>query len=97
MRGAALHFAHRLPNPGGYDGLVVTDLMSLSDLKALLGTACPPTLLYMHENQLTYPLAPGEALDLQYGFTNLSSALAADRILFNSASHLQAFFEELLH
>jgi glycosyltransferase involved in cell wall biosynthesis len=95
MRGAALHFARHIKDPAAYRGLVVTDLMSLADLKALWGRACPPTLLYVHENQLTYPLAPGEALDLQYGFTNITTALCADRILFNSESHFRAFFEEL--
>jgi hypothetical protein len=75
MRGAALHFARQIGNPGDYAGLITTDLMSLSDLKALWGRSCPPALLYMHENQLTYPLAPGEQLDLQYGFTNVSAVL----------------------
>jgi glycosyltransferase involved in cell wall biosynthesis len=95
MRGAALHFAHRIKDPGRYRGMVVTDLMSLADLKALWGNLCPPTLLYVHENQLTYPLAPGETLDLQYGFTNITTALCADRVLFNSHTHFRAFFEEL--
>jgi glycosyltransferase involved in cell wall biosynthesis len=95
MRGAALHFARRIDDPSAYSGLIVTDLISLADLKALWGRACPPTLLYIHENQLTYPLAPGERLDRQYGFTNLSTALCADRVIFNSNTHLRAFFEEL--
>jgi glycosyltransferase involved in cell wall biosynthesis len=95
MRGAALHFARRIKDPDQYSGLIVTDLMSLTDLKALMGKACPPTLLYVHENQLTYPLAPGEQLDMHYGFTNLTAALCAERVLFNSHSHFRAFFEEL--
>ena len=95
MRGAALYFAHKIQNPAEFSGLVVTDLMSLADLKALWGCSCPPTLLYVHENQLTYPLAPGEQLDLQYGFTNVTTALSAERVLFNSFSHFKAFFEEL--
>ncbi|UCF99644.1 MAG: DUF3524 domain-containing protein [Spirochaetaceae bacterium] len=95
MRGAALHFARRIKNPGAYCALIVTDLMSLADLKALWAAACPPALLYVHENQLTYPLAPGEQLDLHYGFTNVTTALCADRILFNSYTHFRAFFEEL--
>jgi glycosyltransferase involved in cell wall biosynthesis len=92
MRGAALYFAHKVSDPRKYDGLVVTDLMSLSDLKALWGAACPPALLYFHENQLTYPLAPGESMDYQFGFTDLTSALAAERILFNSQTHFRGFF-----
>ena len=95
MRGAALYFARRIRDPGAYCGLIVTDLMSLADLKALWGRNCPPTLLYVHENQLTYPLAPEEQLDLHYGFTNATSALCAERVIFNSDTHFRAFFEEL--
>jgi hypothetical protein len=97
MRGAALHFAETVRDPQRYRGLIVTDLMSLADLKAIWAERCPPTLLYFHENQLTYPLAAGEQADLQYGFTNLTTALAAERVLFNSHTHARAFFAELPH
>jgi glycosyltransferase involved in cell wall biosynthesis len=95
MRGAALYFAHKIPNPARYDGLLVTGLMSLSDLKALWGGACPPALLYLHESQLTYPLAPGESMDYQFGFTDITSALASERVLFNSRTHFRGFFDHL--
>jgi glycosyltransferase involved in cell wall biosynthesis len=95
LRGAALHFAHTIHNPDDYDALVTCDMLSLSDLKALWGTRCPPSLVYFHENQLTYPLAPGERMDYQYGFTDITTALAADRVLFNSRSHYNAFFKNL--
>jgi len=95
MRGAALHFIKKIPSLAGYDGLITTDLMSLSDFKALAGGACPPALVYFHENQLTYPLAPGEHSDYQYGFTDITTAVAADRILFNSRTHNDAFFDRL--
>jgi len=95
MRGAALYFIKKVPALESYHGLITSDLMSLSDFKALAQGACPPTLVYFHENQLTYPLAPGEHSDYQYGFTDITSALAADRILFNSRTHSNAFFEGL--
>jgi len=95
MRGAALHFAKRLTSPESYDGFIVTDLMSLADLKALLGPACPPCLAYFHENQFAYPLSPGETMDFQFGFTNLTSALVAERVLFNSQTHFKNFFTHL--
>jgi len=95
MRGAALYFAEKISSIENYDGLITTDLMSLSDLKALLGSSCPPSLVYFHENQLTYPLAPGESMDYQFGFTDITTALAADRILFNSHTHLDSFFSIL--
>ena len=95
MRGAALYLAKSIQLPLDYDGVIVTNLMSLVDLKMVWGTSCPPVLLYFHDNQLNYPLAPGEQRDYQYGFTDITSALSADRILFNSTTHLQSFFNSL--
>lgn len=95
MRGAALYFINQVPDLAGYDGLITTDLMSLSDFKALSTGKCPPALVYFHENQLTYPLAPGESIDYQFGFTDITTALAADKILFNSHTHFEAFFASL--
>jgi glycosyltransferase involved in cell wall biosynthesis len=95
MRGAALYFIKKIPSFENYDGLITTDLMSLSDFKALSKGDCPPALVYFHENQLTYPLAPGEQIDFQFGFTDITTAVCADRILFNSRSHCEAFFADL--
>jgi glycosyltransferase involved in cell wall biosynthesis len=95
MRGAALHFIKKAPSLNRYDGLIATDLMALADFKALAGPACPPALVYFHENQFTYPLAPGEKIDYQFGFTDITTALAADLIRFNSHTHCNAFFEGL--
>ncbi|MGD8990064.1 MAG: DUF3524 domain-containing protein [Desulfobacterales bacterium] len=95
MRGAALYFIRKSPPLNNYDGMLTTGLMSLSDFKALSTGPCPPTLTYFHETQLTYPLVPGEQMDFQFGFTDITTALAADRILFNSRSHRDAFFSRL--
>ncbi|MDJ0784473.1 MAG: DUF3524 domain-containing protein [Desulfosarcinaceae bacterium] len=95
MRGAALHFYRQISDPQTYDALLTSDLMSLSDLTALWGKRCPPSAVYFHENQLTYPVAPGERMDYQFGFTDITTCLAADGILFNSESHLSAFFDQL--
>lgn len=95
MRGAALYFVKRIPSLEEYDGLITTDLMSLSDFKALCQPHCPPALVYFHENQLTYPLAPGEKRDFQFGFTDITTALAANRIVFNSRTHFESFFSAL--
>ena len=92
MRGAALHFFRKSEELGSYDGLIATDLMSLSDFKALSGPVCPPSLVYFHENQFSYPLAPGEQMDFQFGFTDITTALAAERVVFNSHTHQEAFF-----
>ncbi|MGD9332570.1 MAG: DUF3524 domain-containing protein [Desulfobacterales bacterium] len=95
MRGAALHFINKVPALEPYDGLITTDLMAVSDFKALAGQRCPPILVYFHENQLTYPLAPGEQMDYQFGFTDITTALAADMVRFNSQTHCESFFSGL--
>lgn len=95
MRGAALYFYQKIDSFRKYDGLITSDLISLSDLKALCGGNLPPALIYFHENQFSYPLAPGEQMDYQFGFTDITSALAADRIVFNSNTHYHAFFSHL--
>ena len=95
MRGAALYFAGKVTSLANYHGLITTDLMSLSDFKALSRGGCPPALVYFHENQFTYPLAPGEHMDYQFGFTDITTALAADRVLFNSQTHNNGFFKAL--
>jgi glycosyltransferase involved in cell wall biosynthesis len=95
MRGAALYFVKKIPSLEGYHGLITTGLMSLSDYKVLSKGRCPPALTYFHETQLTYPLAPGEHMDYQFGFTDITTALAADRVLFNSRTHCDAFFSKL--
>ncbi|HSM46000.1 MAG TPA: DUF3524 domain-containing protein, partial [Acidimicrobiia bacterium] len=53
-----------------------------------------PTVLYFHETQLTYPTSGGGS-DVSYSMTNWLSALAADRVLFNSGYHQDVFFEHL--
>ena len=95
MRGAALYFLKKIPRLGDYDGLITSDLMSLSDFRALAGTICPPALAYFHESQITYPVPSGEAMDVHFGFTDMTTALAAKRILFNSKTHFDAFFSKL--
>jgi len=98
MRGGALCLAHRLK-----DDPVAADLLFCSDYLALADFLCVaphryrdlPVALYMHENQLTYPVPPGEKLDFHFGITNVVSCLVSNRIFFNSAYHRDAFFREL--
>jgi len=49
-----------------------------------------PSLMYLHETQLTYPGGQAER-DLTHGFSNILSAVRADRVVFNSRFHLEEF------
>jgi glycosyltransferase involved in cell wall biosynthesis len=95
MRGAALWFLETAGDMTGYDLIFVSGLMSLADLKALSPAPLPPTAVYFHESQLSYPLAPGEKMDYQFGFTDITTGLAADALIFNSHYHYTQFFSEL--
>jgi glycosyltransferase involved in cell wall biosynthesis len=91
MLGAALHLVDAIPPLAGYDGIIITDLFNLADFKALVGQPCPPVLAYFHENQITYPQPPGDKGVFQLGIINITTALAADLVVFNSHMHRDAF------
>ncbi len=97
MRGAAIWFARALhkDRPRRVDLILTSDMLSVTDLRALLagGLGEVPLVCYFHENQLTYPLGNEGQRDYQYGFTNITSCLAADVVWFNSRFHLEAFLE----
>ncbi|MEA1967256.1 MAG: DUF3524 domain-containing protein, partial [Thermodesulfobacteriota bacterium] len=92
MQGAALSFSKIVKNLDIYDGIIATDMMNLSDFIALAGPAIPPVLVYFHENQFTYPLSNGEKMNYQFGITNMTTALCADKVIFNSEFHRNEFF-----
>ena len=89
------------------DVILATDMLDVTTFLALTRpfTSHTPIGLYMHENQLTYPLPSdgrtgpmrrqhGER-DLHYVFINFASMLAADFVLFNSHYHLESWFGAL--
>jgi len=98
MRGAALAFepmVRALPAPLP-DLLVTTDFLNLPEFLALTRDLWPgplPAIVYFHENQLTYPATSADVRDFHFGLVNLFSALAADRVLFNSDFHRESFLE----
>ncbi|MBN1435629.1 MAG: DUF3524 domain-containing protein [Sedimentisphaerales bacterium] len=102
MRGAGIYFAQELQRrsneiggPENTDLIFTSDMTSVADLRALLpgDWQNKPIVCYFHENQLTYPLPDESQRDYQYGFTNITTCLAADAIWFNSCYHLRTFLE----
>ncbi|MCA9711640.1 MAG: DUF3524 domain-containing protein [Myxococcales bacterium] len=93
MQGAAATLAVEIrgvvASRGRPDVLLVSDMVNVP---ALLGSARDalagvPVVLYLHENQLTYPLPEGVASDDTYAMVNWLSLLSADRVVFNSEFH----------
>lgn len=98
MHGGALELAHQVRREASTPDLILaTDMVNLP---YFLGLTRPrfgdtPIAVYFHENQLTYPLPPGEKRDLAYGFMNFMTGLCADWVFFNSEFHRAQFFDEL--
>lgn len=90
MQGSALTLAEELQEiDGDFDAVIASDML---DLAAFLGhtrrrLGSIPAVLYMHENQLSYPLSEALAEDLTYAAINWRSMAAADAIWFNSEFH----------
>ena len=99
LRGAAAFLADQaaqvLASP--WDALVCSDMLGLAELRGLVpGLAKVPALVVFHENQLAYP-AQGRAdqrmqeRDLYLALSNLTTAQAAKRVVFNSGFHRDQF------
>ena len=101
MRTSSLHFAREVAQRGPYDAYFVSDYLDLAEFTAHLPAdhARAPACVYFHENQLTYPLQPGEARDHHFALQHFHALLVARRALFNSEHHRRTFLaalEELL-
>ena len=98
MRGGAVALAERAARlEDEFDVLFASDMVSLAELAALLPASLRalPRALYFHENQLTYPARFESERDYQFGFTNITSALAAEHVVFNSDFHRREFLGAL--
>lgn len=94
MRLGAIELVEAAKQAGGFDPppdiIFVTSLLSAADLRSLLpaNLRAVPLVLYLHENQAAYPSSSrGEVdpkRDVHFALTNLTSALAADLVIFNS-------------
>jgi|TARA_B100000315_G_scaffold143506_1_gene132520 glycosyltransferase involved in cell wall biosynthesis len=75
-----------------YDLLIATSMTDLSALKGM----CPqlskiPSIAYFHENQFAYPSRAIQQNLLHDRILNLYTALAADRVVFNSNYNRKTF------
>ncbi len=73
------------------DVVVVSGLLDLAHLRQAAGAnGTVPHLLYLHENQLTYPRPGNQPPDRGFATAHLVSVLAADGIGINSRFHREA-------
>jgi len=102
MRHSAITFAGQtaemLKKAQRPDMVFCSDMLNLAEFAALAPVEISklPKVIYFHENQLTYPVRAEDERDYQFAMTNLTSALAADVVWFNSLFHMKSFLEALL-
>ncbi|MEM8485655.1 MAG: DUF3524 domain-containing protein, partial [Bacteroidota bacterium] len=79
------------------DVILASDMVNVPAFLALCRPSLSdvPVILYLHENQLTYPLKEGRERDYTYAYINYLSCLAADAIVFNSKFHHDEFLDAL--
>jgi glycosyltransferase involved in cell wall biosynthesis len=75
-----------------YDLLIATSMTDLSALKGFVPALSKvPTLVYFHENQFAYPQSEQQFSSVEPQVLNLYTALAADKIAFNSVYNRDTF------
>lgn len=94
-RGSALSWSS-LELPENLDLVVATSILDLASLRGLHQQLSRyPTLVYFHENQFAYPRkergSPFE--EANFLITGIYTALAGDRLLFNSAFNRDTFLK----
>ncbi len=78
------------------DVVVVSGLLDLAHLRQAAGVVgSVPHLLYLHENQLTYPRPGNQPVDRGFATTHLVSILSADGLALNSRFHRDALARAL--
>jgi glycosyltransferase involved in cell wall biosynthesis len=111
MHGGALTLSRLLRERGtpAPDVLLASDMLDVAAFVSLARSSLAGTAigLYFHENQLAYPTPRAEPewdasrrrraarRDEHYPFINLTSALCADRVFWNSAHNRDSFLEAL--
>lgn len=103
MHGGAVSLAKQFNELENIPDLILaTSMLDLTTFLALTRKKSEgiPVAIYFHENQLTYPWSPQDRdvrnkRDNHYAFINYTSALAADRVFFNSHYHKDSFLNAL--
>lgn len=80
-----------------FDLIFCSDMLPLAEFKGLVDNSIAklPSIIYFHENQLTYPVQSESERDLHFALTNYLSMIASDQVWFNSQYHRDSFFNAL--
>ncbi len=101
MRHSAITLAsqtsEKIREGGDWDIIFCSDMLNLAEYLGLVPQYIQklPSVVYFHENQLTYPVAHPQEFDFHYVLTNFITALAATEVWFNSSYHQNIFLDGL--
>ncbi len=101
MRHSAITFAeqanHLWEKGQRWDLIFCSDMLNLAEFYGLTNNHIQkiPSVIYFHENQLTYPVRKNEERDYHFAMINFTSCLKADQIWFNSNFHRNSFLTAL--
>ncbi len=90
----AREFVSEVEANGPFDVVISSSMLNLPGFLGLARRSVHSAgiVLYMHENQLGYPLSPRDKVDLTYPMINWTSMLGADAVVFNSEYHRDQWF-----
>lgn len=96
MRLAAPFFADKiisLLKETEIDAIFCSSFVDVATLRSLLPASAGqlPFCTYFHENQFAYPVREEDERDFHFGLTNLTTALASDRVAFNTSYNMRTF------
>lgn len=95
MKLSASEIIQNVDNLAEFDLIFVTSLCNIAELKALVGPNCPPVVLYVHENQLTYPRSCQQKRDVQAEWIDFMNTVTADMVIYNSDFHRKNYHQVL--
>lgn len=91
--GLSFAFSHRQELSARYDLIVATSMVDLCSVRGFVPSLGQvPALVYFHENQFAYPTRKPTNNLVNAQLTSVYTALAADRLLFNSDYNRVTFF-----
>lgn len=96
MRLAAPWFAEQLRGrEGAYTSIFCSTFLDVATFKVLAPEwVCDiPIITYFHENQFAYPVQKEDERDFHFSLTNFTTALASDKVLFNSRYNMNTFLK----
>jgi glycosyltransferase involved in cell wall biosynthesis len=78
------------------DVIFCSDMLNLAEFRGLAGEySTIPVIAYFHENQLAYPKSYDPSRDFGFEWMNMTTALSADQVWFNSHYHKELFFDKM--